>query len=137
MKRIDNIKEAILITEESIADLRNKEAQKLIFRSRAKWVEEGEKSTKYFLNLLKDRQKKMLIRKITSNGITHFKQDEISKAIQKFYEGLYKENAIVNKTALNDKFLKDLPKLDENDKKNIAVDRYSNKRIPPWSLKTI
>ncbi len=116
MKRIDSLKEAILITEESIVDLRNKEAQKLIFRSRAKWVEEGEKSTKYFLNLLKDRQKKMLLRKITSNGTTHYKQDEISKAIQKFYENLYKENSNVQKTSPNDEFLKDLPKLDENDK---------------------
>jgi ATP-dependent Clp protease ATP-binding subunit ClpC len=95
---------------EVIENLKKEESKRLIFRSKAKWVEEGEKSTKYFLNLLKDRQKKMLIRKITSNGTTHFKQDEISKAIQKFYEGLYKENANVKKTALNDKFLKDLPK---------------------------
>jgi hypothetical protein len=51
MKRIDSLKETILITKESIADLRHKESQKLIFRSREKRVEEGEKSTKYFLNL--------------------------------------------------------------------------------------
>ena len=58
----------------------------------------------------------MLLRKITSNGTTHYKQDEISKAIQKFYENLYKENSNVQKTSPNDEFLKDLPKLDENDK---------------------
>jgi exonuclease III len=116
IKQIDSIKEAITIAEENISDLRNKEAQRLIFRSRAKWAEEGEKSTKYFLNLLKDRQKKMLIRKITSNGMTYFKQDEISKAIHKFYQNLYKKNENVQKTTLNHKFLEDLPKLDENDK---------------------
>jgi hypothetical protein len=47
----------------------------LLFQSRAKWDEEGEKSTKYFLNLVKERQNKKLIRKITSNGVTTFKQD--------------------------------------------------------------
>ena len=67
LKKIDNIKEAIIIAEEGISDLKNKEAQRLIFRSKAKWVEEGEKSTKYFLNLLKDRQKKMIIRKIMNS----------------------------------------------------------------------
>jgi hypothetical protein len=120
IKRIDKLKEAIIITEENITELRNREAQKLIFRSKAKWVEEGEKSTKYFLNLLKDRQKKMIIRKITSNGTTHFKQDEISKAIEKFYKDLYKKNESLIKTTPNHEFLKDLPKLDENDKLQLS-----------------
>jgi len=120
LKKIDNIKEAVIIAEESISDLRNKEAQRLIFRSKAKWVEEGEKSTKYFLNLLNDRQKKMIIRKITSNGMTHFKQDEISKAIENFYRDLYKKNPNVQKTTLNNEFLKDLPKLDEKEKASLS-----------------
>ena len=120
LKRIDSIKEAIIIAEEGIADLKNKESQRLIFRSKAKWTEEGEKSTKYFLNLLKDRQSKMLIRKITSNGITHFKQDEISKAISKFYKNLYKKTENLENVTTEHQFLKDLPKLDENEKQQLA-----------------
>ena len=120
LKRIDSIKEAIIIAEDGIAELKNKESQRLIFRSKAKWAEEGEKSTKYFLNLLKDRQSKMLIRKITSNGITHFKQDEISKAINKFYKNLYQKNKNLENVTIEHQFLKDLPKLDENEKQYLA-----------------
>ena len=85
----DNITSAIDITKAELEPLKKKEAERLIFRSRAQWTEEGEKSSRYFLNLIKDRQNKMLIRKIISNGTTFHKQDEITKAITNFYKDLY------------------------------------------------
>jgi len=66
-EQIESLKDAIVISEHSTKDLKEEEARKLIFRSRAKWSEMGEKSNKYFLNLVKERQRKMQIRKIVSN----------------------------------------------------------------------
>jgi len=107
---IDRLRESIYLAESDIEDLKNEESERLIFRSRAKWAEKGEKSNKYFLNLLKVRQKAMIIRKIISNGVVCHKQDEISKAITKFYKELYKKQPDIKKPDDN-RLFKDLPKL--------------------------
>jgi exonuclease III len=117
-RQIDYYKEALLIAEEDIQELKNEESERLIFRSRVKWAEKGEKSNNYFLTLLKERQRKMQIRKIVSNGITSYKQDEISKAITKFYSNLYsKQN--VKKIDEKVEMFNNLPKLDANDKEKL------------------
>jgi exonuclease III len=124
-KEIDYYKEALDIAEINIASLREKESKNLIFRSRAQWAEQGEKSNKYFLNLLKDRQKKMQIRKIVSNGKTFYKQSEISKAISNFYKDLYSKQPL-QEIDKSDTLFDSLPKLDVEDaaklKQNITLD---------------
>jgi len=117
---LTNIKDSIEFAELEIADLKEQESKRLIFKSRAKWAEEGEKSNKYFLNLLKDRQKQMQIRKLVSNGSTFYKQDEISKAIHLFYKRLY-EKQKVEPININDKLFKDLPKLNDSDKQYLET----------------
>ena len=118
--KINSITEALKITEESLIPLKEKEASRLIFRSRAKWAEEGEKSTKYFLNLVKERQSKMQIRKIVSNGHTHTKPDEIEKAITAFYKDLYsKQPNLVNTN--DEDFLSDLPQITEEQKIDLSA----------------
>ena len=109
IKEIDNLKTAIEIAEIDIEHLKKEEADRLIFRSRAKWTEEGEKSTKYFMNLLKQRQQKMQIRKMTSNGTTYYQQNEISKAIHSFYEDLYKKQQ--NLVQDHEELFNELPQL--------------------------
>jgi hypothetical protein len=42
--------------------LRNKSSDNQYFRSKAKWFEYGEKSNKFFLNLLKSKQNQKLIK---------------------------------------------------------------------------
>jgi len=113
--KIASINEAIELAEESISDIKEEESRRLIFRSRAKWAEEGEKSTKYFLNLLKDRQKKLQIRRIISNGQTFIKQDEITKAIGKFYKKLYSKQDNLKKVDQSEKMFQGLPKLSDED----------------------
>ncbi len=85
------------MAEESVSNIKEEESKRLIFRARAKWAEEGEKSTKYFLNLLKDRQKRLQIRKIISNGRNFVGQDEITKAIGNFYKKLYSKHENLKK----------------------------------------
>jgi len=112
---IDVIKEAIIISEESSKDLKELEAKKLIFRSRTKWAEQGEKSNRYFLNLVKERQRKMQVRKIISCGNTFYRQDEISKAISDFYSNLYKKQANIKQLDKDHPMFSSLPKLGNED----------------------
>jgi len=57
----------------------------------------------------------MVIRKIISNGVVHYKQDEISKAISNFYKDLYKKQIDV-KSPDDNKLFKDLPTLSTDQK---------------------
>ena len=70
-----------------IHDIRGKEA---IFRSKTKWLEQGERSTKYFFNLEKNNYEKKLIREVKlENGeiISNFAQ--VNKEIEDFYGKMY------------------------------------------------
>ena len=117
---IDNLRDAVDLANEPINKLKDEESKRLIFRSKAKWVEEGEKSNKYFLNLLNERQKRMQIRKIISNGKIYHTQDEISKAINKFYKNLYAKQENIKPIDTNEDLFKNLPKLNEEEKEEIG-----------------
>jgi hypothetical protein len=127
LNEIDNIKESIDIANIELEDIKKKQAERLIFRSKVKWAEEGEKSTKYFLNLIKERQSKLQIRKLISNGNMVTKQDEISKMISKFYKDLYAKQPELKK--LKDKqtgMFNNLPKLSPTDKEAIKLPLTQN-----------
>ena len=61
----------------------------IILRSRLKWYEEGEKSTKYFLNLENRNKTKSSIRKLIINGNTVMGEDKILKNLKDFYTDKY------------------------------------------------
>ena len=62
-------------------------------RSRAKWVEDGEKSSSYFLNLEKSRQAHNTISCLKdSEGKTQHSDDDILHIARSFYEKLYASN---------------------------------------------
>ena len=64
-------------------------------RSRAQWVENGEKSTKYFLGLEKSRQNSNCIECLKdSNGESQHSDDEILHIAKSFSENLYTSNAV-------------------------------------------
>ena len=74
-------------------------AQGAQIRAKAKWVEDGEKSTKYFLDL---ERKHQINNRITSlrgdNGMTYTKPNDILREGAKFYRKLYnKKNIESNK----------------------------------------
>ena len=71
------------------------EAKGAQIRSRAKWLEQGEKNTKYFLNLENKHQSNNKINCITSNdGNKYYKSSDILKEGSKFYRTLYKERKV-------------------------------------------
>ena len=61
----------------------------IILRSRVKWYEEGEKSTKYFLNLENRNKTKSSIRKLFINGNNVIGEDKIWKNLKDFYTDKY------------------------------------------------
>ena len=69
----------------------------IILRTRTDWYEEGEKSTKYFLNLEKRSKSKTHIRKlIDSSGAEVTNPNFVLKHIKGFYSDLYKRRAFKN-----------------------------------------
>ncbi len=85
-------------------------------RSRAKWVEEGEKSTKYFLNLEKSRQTSNCINSLKDcNGNYVHTDIDILKQAKDFYSKLYQDKSVDDK-CVNDFFDSIVPEkvLDEN-----------------------
>ena len=80
-----------------IHDIRGKEA---IFRSETKWLEQGEKPTKYFFNLEKSNYERKLIREVKlENGeiISNFAQ--VNKEIENFYGKMYTSKIPGNNTS--------------------------------------
>ncbi|GFR81442.1 LINE-1 reverse transcriptase homolog [Elysia marginata] len=69
-----------------------------IVRSRTKWVEQGEKNTKYFLNIEKRRASNNLIKQLKNEAHEVIKDPhEILEEIRKYYEHLYAKDAAVEK----------------------------------------
>ena len=80
-----------------IHDTRGKEA---MFRSKAKWFEQGEKPTKYFFNLEKNNYEKKLIREIKlENGEIISNSAQVNKEIEDFYSKMYTSKITNNNTS--------------------------------------
>ena len=88
-----------------------------MFRSKAKWVEFGEKNTKFFLNLEKQNYNARYIRKlITQTGTEVTKPEDILEEEKRFYKGLYSTN--ITDEGISTEFFssKNIPKLNSLDK---------------------
>ena len=58
-------------------------------RSKVQFIEEGERSTSYFLGIEKHRQNHNMIKALTKNRITHTEDADILNIAREFYNGLY------------------------------------------------
>ena len=109
------------IAREKLEAFYEEKTKGIIIRSRARWHEYGEKSTKYFLNLEKRNHVKGHIPKLDINGVINTDATCILKEQERFYCSLYKSgsndpNIGIKRSA----FLGDLniPKLSEEQKNN-------------------
>ena len=74
---------------------RTKQVEGIIIRSKAEWLEEGERPSRYFFNLHKIKAQRSHISSVyDSNGIEVFSQDDIEKAHVDFYTQLFSEEPI-------------------------------------------
>ena len=80
-------------TKQDFEDLKMKRVQGIIFRSRTKWYEEGEKSTKYFFSLEKARYNaKTCYKVLTEQDRELVSPEEILEEQKLFYQELYKKD---------------------------------------------
>ena len=91
-----------------------------LIRSKIKWVEEGEKSTKFFFNLEKSRQSSNVIRQIKDkNGNLQTEDNEILKAASDFYKNLFTtkniDQAKINEYLNNTNFRNKLTERQKNE----------------------
>ena len=86
--------------EETKLKLNEIEKEKIdgyILRSKVQWHEEGEKSTKYFFNLEKEKAHRKHIQKLKlSDGTVIIKPNEILNEQKSFYRNLYSETLDIN-----------------------------------------
>ena len=75
--------------------LREKKMEGVLLRSRARWIAEGEKITKYFCELEKRNYvSKQMIKLTANNGEEIHEVKDIIKEVKTFYERLYSDRQV-------------------------------------------
>ena len=118
--RVDTVEKAATSLKSKLTQLRKKFSDTMAFVSRAKWFEYGEKSNKFFLNLIRSRQNQKLIGKIRNNEKEFVGQVQVSKGITEFYRDLYSSQPTEQKS--EDNFYENCPKLTEEQAKFLDND---------------
>lgn len=104
-------------------DMYRDKANGAFIRSRARWIELGEKNTSYFYGLEKHRQSKKRINKLKKNDIITDDQKQINDEIWLFYKNLYKSNFKKEDCDILFEIVKDnIKMLNEEDKKILEED---------------
>lgn len=105
--------------ESELNNIVDQETAGLVVRSRLRWVEHGEKSSRYFCNLEKRSPEKKVIRNLTmEHGTFQTDPDEIMKELHMFYDKLYtsQSTTITDQDACSFLDQLDIPQLSEESK---------------------
>ena len=112
----NNLEEYEMVKAELVA-IDNEKTETLIFKSKVRWHEHGEKSSKYFLNLEKRNNARKSVNKlIDDKGNIITNQKDIQKEQKDFYKKLYYRKGDTNDNYYNDFLRNDLPTLDDSQK---------------------
>ena len=106
-KKINELKKNLILTEEqktelneskeSLTKIREKRMEGVLIRSKARWIEDGEKITKYFCGLEKRNYiNKSMNKLINTKGIEITDQNDIMGEVTEFYQKLYEEKPVEN-----------------------------------------
>jgi exonuclease III len=104
------------ISKEELENIEKEEINGLIFRSKLKWYEDGEKNSKFFLNLEKKNYQNKLISQLEINNTLNNSQEAIAEELTAFYKTLYTEK--LNK---HEKTYKESCKIFSNIKNNPII----------------
>ena len=118
----DTLFDQLQILESKLNTISEFETKGLITRSRSRWMEEGEKSTKYFCNLEKRTWQKKCINRVKKGDTLICNQKDVMVEIQNYFQNLY-SNPNADQSISNDieLFLEgiEIPKLSDEDKQII------------------
>ena len=89
-----NLEETLLSKKAELESMQEEMVRGSMIRTRALWISEGEKNTKYFYNLEKRNYNKKHIQKLTVENVTLTDPTEILDAEKCFYENLYKSKGV-------------------------------------------
>ena len=107
LRQIDTVKDNLL-------NIRNKRMEGVAIRTKTKWIDKGEKATRYFCNLenrnFTNRSISFLER---PSGETLHQQEDILNEVTNFYSNLYEEKTVQN-VDLN-QIIKDAPFLNDEE----------------------
>ncbi|KAK3084078.1 hypothetical protein FSP39_007782 [Pinctada imbricata] len=111
--------------KEELENYRKEKMKGVMVRTRARWIEEGEKPSKYFCSMERRNYVNKTLTKLLDDNdrvITH--QTEILDTIKSFYKDLYSSrDEILNDIDLNSTFSdSNIPKLNENQKLTLEGD---------------
>ena len=124
--------------ENKLDNILSQETAGLVVRSRIKWAEHGEKSSRYFCNLEKRSCEKNIIRSLTlDDGTLQTDQNMILKELHAFYDNLYSSGFTTDSKQAACSFLDQLniPQLSEQFKD--ALNRPISKAELLSNLKTM
>ena len=100
-----------------LENIHENKAKGQLIRSKARWVEDGEKCTKYFMQLENNNYKTKFIKSVVVDDIVIKDPQQILNEEKKFYENLYKSNDRLSCEENCDLFTKQSNKLNEEEKK--------------------
>ena len=104
--------------KKELVSIRERRMEGVLLRSRARWIAEGEKVTKYFCSLEKRNYVSKQIRKLTrSNGDVLTDLDAISQEVNHFYRILYTERPVEFFPTAD--FVNDIPTLNANERESL------------------
>ena len=116
-KNLNNLQtnEYYLGCKQKLQNIYTKKVNGIRIRSKCNWYKNGEKSTKFFLNLKKYRATQDFLRTITANKKKINDSRQINDALYNFCQTLFKEKLSISEECIQSFLDKvSLPKLNEN-----------------------
>ena len=115
--------------KEELKSIFKQKGKEAMFRSKVKWLEKGERPTKYFFNLEKNNYEKKLVREVKlDNGEVKSQRNDIEKELEKFYSDMYTSRVEVTEGVEERRSFEffidsvDIPKLSDEDQQLLEKD---------------
>ena len=109
MEHVPEFSNKLKVKKLLLENLRNERLSGQMIRSRAEWLHESEKPTKYFMSLERQNYINKIIKKIIDpTGKIYTKQEEILHEVKKYYSSLFSNHDHVLNTDKIDTFLAQL-----------------------------
>ena len=114
----ENEKRKLEKDKQELVAIRDKRMEGILLRSRARWIADGEKITKYFCGLEKRNYISKQMTKLTlNNGEEIYESKDIIKEVKVFYERLYSERQVEDCEILD--MAQDIPMLTLQEKTSL------------------